>query len=105
MEHIAWKGRVKPGCKEEYQRRHAEIWPELVEVLQQAGICNYSIFYCGGELFGYYECAKGIAYAQQVQAQSPVVARWNEYMQDVLELEMDPQTGAQPQLEQVFRLD
>ena len=23
MEHIAWKGRIKPGCKAEYQRRHA----------------------------------------------------------------------------------
>ena len=34
MEHIAWKGRIKPGCKAEYQRRHAEIWPEMVEVLK-----------------------------------------------------------------------
>ena len=40
MEHIAWKGRIKPGCKAEYQRRHAEIWPEMVEVLKAAGICN-----------------------------------------------------------------
>ena len=69
MEHIAWKGRIKPGCKAEYQRRHAEIWPEMVEVLKAAGICNYSIFYCNDEL------------------------------------EMDPVTGAQPKLEQVFRLD
>lgn len=45
MEHIAWKGRIKPGCKAEYQRRHAEIWPEMVKVLKDAGICNYSIFY------------------------------------------------------------
>ena len=36
MEHIAWKGRIKPGCKAEYQRRHAEIWPEMVEVLKAA---------------------------------------------------------------------
>ena len=75
MEHMAWKGRVKPGCKEEYQRRHNEIWPEMVEVLKAAGICNYSIFYVNGELFGYYECEKGIAYAEKVQAESPVVAR------------------------------
>ena len=46
MEHMAWKGRIKPGCKAEYQRRHAEIWPEMVKVLKEAGICNYSIFYC-----------------------------------------------------------
>lgn len=45
MEHMAWKGRIKPGCKAEYQRRHAEIWPEMVKVLKEAGICNYSIFY------------------------------------------------------------
>ena len=44
MEHMAWKGRIKPGCKAEYQRRHAEIWPEMVKVLKDAGICNYSIF-------------------------------------------------------------
>ena len=73
MEHIAWKGRIKPGCKAEYQRRHAEIWPEMVKVLKDAGICNYSIFYCNDELFGYYECEKGVAYAEKVQAESPVV--------------------------------
>ena len=82
-----------------------EIWPEMVKVLKDAGICNYSIFYCNDELFGYYECEKGVAYAEKVQAESPVVDRWNAYMKDILELEMDPVTGAQPKLEQVFRLN
>ena len=63
------------------------------------------IFASGDELFGYYECEKGIVFAEQTQAKSPVVDRWNEYMKDVLELEMDPETGAQPKLEPVFRLD
>ena len=78
---------------------------DMVKVLKDAGICNYSIFYCNDELFGYYECEKGVAYAEKVQAESPVVDRWNDYMKDILELEMDPITGAQPKLEQVFRLD
>ena len=77
----------------------------MVELLKQAGICNYSIFCTGNQLFGYYECEKGVAFAQQTQVQSPIVDRWNQYMKDILELEMDPVTGAQPQLEQVFRLD
>ena len=63
------------------------------------------VFYCKDELFGYYECEKGVAYAEKVQAESPIVDRWNEYMKDILELEMDPVTGAKPKLEQVFRLD
>ena len=31
--------------------------------------------------------------------------RWNEYMQDVLELEMDPVTGAQPKMMQMFFME
>ena len=68
-------------------------------------ICNYTIFADGEELFGYYECEKGIEFAERTQAESAVVDRWNEYMADILELEMDPETGAQPKLEPVFRLD
>ena len=105
MERLAWKGRIKPGRKSEYIKRHDEIWPEMVEVLKSAGICNYTIFANGDELFGYYECEKGIEFAAKTQGESPVVARWNEYMKDILALEMDPETGAQAKLVEVFRLD
>ena len=105
MERYAWKAVVKEGMLEEYVRRHQEIWPELVEVLRQAGIVNYTIWNCGSELFGYYECEKGADYAAAVQAGSPVVDRWNEYMKDVMVMEMDPVTGAQPRLTQVFLME
>jgi len=105
MERMAWKGRIKPGMKDEYIRRHDDIWQDMTALLKDAGICNYTIFCAGDELFGYYECEKGINFAEAVQAGSPVVDRWNEYMKDVLELEMDPETGAQPKMEIVFRLD
>jgi len=105
MERLAWKGRIKSGCKDEYVKRHNEIWTEMVEVLKSAGICNYTIFANGDELFGYYECEKGVEYAEKVQAESLIVSEWNEYMKDILELEMDPETGAQPKLESVFRLE
>ncbi len=105
MERYAWKAVVKEGMLEEYVRRHQEIWPELVEVLRQAGIVNYTIWNCGSELFGYYECEKGADYAAAVQAGSPVVDRWNEYMKDVMVMEMDPETGAQPRLTQVFLME
>ena len=104
MERYAWKATLKDGKKEEYIRRHDEIWSELVAVLKEAGIENYSIWLCGNELFGYYECKKGVVHAGKVQAESEVVAKWNEYMQDVMEMQMDERTGAQPLLEQVFYL-
>ena len=105
MEKYAWKARVLEGKLEEYKRRRNEIWPELVKLLKEAGICNYTIWNVGDELFGYYECEKGIDFAAKTQAESPIVDKWNEYMKDVMEMELDPITGAQPQLQKVFELD
>ena len=102
MEKYAWKATVYEGKLEEYKRRHNAIWPELKEVLAQAGICNYTIWNVGNELFGYYECEKGIAYAAAVQNESPVVQRWNDDMADVMHMEFDPETGAQPPMTPVF---
>ena len=102
MEKYAWKGLIKEGQIEEYIRRHDALWPEMKEVLTAAGIKNYTIWNVGNELFGYYECEKGIDFAARVQRESAVVDRWNAYMQDILVMEMDPVTGAQPQLTRVF---
>lgn len=105
MERYAWKATVKEGKLDEYKRRHNEIWPELVALLKEAGIRNYTIWNTGDELFGYYECEKGVDYAASTQAGSPIVDKWNEYMKDVMVMEMDPVTGAQPKLTQVFFLE
>ncbi len=105
MERYAWRAVVLDGKLDEYIKRHDEIWDEMKQVLSDAGICNYSIWNVGNELFGYYECKKGIAYAAKVQAESPVVDRWNEYMKDVMVMEMDPETGAQPIMREVFRFE
>ncbi len=102
MEKYAWKARLVEGKLAEKKRRHREIWPEMVEVLTEAGIRNYSIWIVGDEIFGYYECEKDADFAASVQKNSPVVDRWNEYMKEVMVMEMDPVTGAQPKMEQVW---
>lgn len=105
MEKYAWKAYVREGCMEEYIRRHNEIWPEMLKVLKQASIRNYTIWNVNHELFGYYECEKGVDYAANVQAQSDIVAKWDVYMSDILIMEKDPVTGAQPRLIQVFEME
>ncbi len=104
MEKYAWKAKIIDGKQEEYIKRHNEIWPSLVKVLKEAGICNYTIWMTGDEVFGYYECAYGVNYAAKVQKESPIVDKWNAYMKDVMVMEMDPITGAQPLLNKVFEL-
>lgn len=105
MEKYAWKGKIKEGCLDEYIKRHAEIWPEMVEMLKQAGIKNYTIWNAGDEMFGYYECEKGVDFASTIQVNSEINKKWDEYMKDILIMEKDPITGAQPLLTKVFELD
>lgn len=104
MERYAWKAIVLDGQLDEYKKRHDNIWPEMVEVLKKAGIRNYTIWNVGNELFGYYEC-DSVEEAARVQAESPIVDKWNEYMKDVMVMEMDPETGAQPLMKQMFFLE
>ena len=44
LEKIAFTMNLKPGFKSEYKKRHDEIWPELVILLRETGIKDYSIF-------------------------------------------------------------
>ncbi len=101
MERYAWKAKVLPGMLGEYVKRHDEIWDEMKDVLAEAGISNYTIWNVGEHLFGYYECDSA-EFAAKVQARSEVVGRWDEYMKDVMVMEMDEATGAQPLMKQVF---
>lgn len=40
MEKYAFKMRLNPGCRDEYQKRHDEIWPELVTLLKEVGVSD-----------------------------------------------------------------
>lgn len=105
MEKYVWKALIHEENLAEYKKRHDEIWPEMKQVLKDAGICNYSIWNSGNELFGYYECEQGVEFAAKIQAESPIVNKWTEYMKDVMTMIMDPETGAQPKMQQVFNLE
>ena len=105
VEKYTWRGTIAEGKKEEYIKRHDSLWPEMAEVLKEAGIRNYTIWENNNELFGYYECEKGVEYAAKVQKESEVVARWNEYMKDILIMHIDKVTGLQPRIQKVFEFN
>lgn len=44
LQRHAFKMRLNPGMAEEYKRRHDAIWPELIDLLHEAGVSDYSIF-------------------------------------------------------------
>jgi len=102
MEKYAWKAKIKEGTLSEYIKRHDELPQTMKDILDKAGICNYTIWNVGDELFGYYECEKGVDFASKIQSESSVVSEWDKYMSDILIMEKDPITGAQPLLKKVF---
>ena len=104
MERYAWKATIKEGMREEYIRRHNPLPEKMKAVLKEADIVNYTIWLTENEVFGYYECLYGTAYAAKVQAESKVVDDWNEYMKDVMDMPPS-ENGAQPLMRQVFLLE
>ncbi|MCJ2134190.1 L-rhamnose mutarotase [Methylobacterium sp. J-026] len=43
LEKIAFRMTLKPGAEAAYRARHDAIWPDLVALLRQAGVRDYSI--------------------------------------------------------------
>ena len=37
--------KLHPGMQDEYKKRHDEIWPDLSDLLINAGVSDYSIFF------------------------------------------------------------
>jgi L-rhamnose mutarotase len=104
MKRFGFKMKLYPGFRDEYKKRHGEIWPELVKLLKDNGIGNYSIFFDEETniLFAYQE-QKGESSSQDL-GQQEVVKRWWKYMSDIMETNPDNSPVTVP-LEQVFFME
>jgi L-rhamnose mutarotase len=47
--------RLKPEKYEEYKRLHTAAWSEVLEMIKECNIRNYSIYHRDGYLFAYFE--------------------------------------------------
>ncbi len=96
--------KLNPGFRDEYKKRHSEIWPELVRLLKDQGVGNYSIFFDEETniLFAYQE-QKGESSSQDLGEQE-VVKLWWKYMSDIMETNPDNSPVTVP-LEQVFFME
>ena len=47
--------RVRPEQFEEYKRLHANVWPEVLQMIEACNIRNYSVYHKDGVLFSYFE--------------------------------------------------
>ena len=95
--------KLKAGCREEYERRHKPIWPELEEVLREHGVNYYSIFLepDTNRLFAYAEIESEQLWRQI--ANTEVCRRWWAHLRELMETNSD-NSRVKWELEEIFRL-
>jgi L-rhamnose mutarotase len=104
MKRFGFKMILKPGCKEEYRKRHNEIWPELKKLIKESGVSDYSIF-LDEETNILFACQKqGGVQSSQDLGSNPVVQKWWAYMADIMETNPDNSPITVP-LDEVFYLE
>lgn len=104
MERMLFVMKLHEGMVEEYEKRHEEVWPDLLGDLWAAGWRNYSLFRRGLEVYGYAECHPDVATALNAMAGSEANARWAEWFTEVIEVLTDA-TGNLHRAPQVWQMD
>lgn len=103
MQRFAFKMKLKYGFEEEYKKRHAEICSELIGLLKEAGISDYSIF-LDEETHILFAVQKQGGQSSQDLGRHKVVQKWWDYMADIMETNPDRSPVSIP-LKEVFHLD
>ena len=103
MQRLTFKMHLNPDQKEEYIKRHDEIWPELNQLLKEAGVSEYSIFLDEetNTLFAFQK-VRGEGGSQEL-GETEIVKKWWAFMADIMETNPD-NSPVSVELEEVFYL-
>ena len=104
MKRIAFKMHLLEGQKDEYIKRHNEIWPELSQLLKDAGVSEYSIFLDEetNTLFAFQKLS-GTGSSQDL-GQTEMVQKWWAFMADIMETNPD-HSPVTKSLDEVFYME
>jgi L-rhamnose mutarotase len=106
---ICFTLQVRPERIDEYRRRHAQVWPEMLAALRDAGWHDYSLFLREDGLLVGYLMTEDFDAALAAMAATDVNARWQAEMAEFFVA--DGRAGAEPPdrqmrpLDEVFNLD
>ncbi len=100
----AFKMQLRPGCEEEYKRRHDALWPEMLRQLHGAGISDYSIFLDRETLTLFAVQKRTDDNTAADLPNTEAVKRWWAYMQDIMECNSDHSPVEKP-LDEMFHMD
>ncbi|SER39472.1 L-rhamnose mutarotase [Faunimonas pinastri] len=102
VERTAFRMKLNPGMAEEYRRRHDAIWPDLVDLLHEAGVSDYAIYLDEetNALFGVLTRTKD--HGMDELPAHPVMQRWWAHMADLMAVKPDNEPVAAPLVPMFF---
>ncbi len=88
MERVCFLLEIREGFEAEYDRRHAEMWPELSALITESGLRNYTLFRHGTTVVGYAECHPD-AETVLSAGRNELSRRWSESLRHLFVVERD----------------
>ena len=82
MRRVCFTLQVKPERLDEYRRRHAHVWPDMLAALRDAGWSDYSLFLREDGLLVGYLLTDDFDRALAAMDTTEVNARWQAEMAD-----------------------
>ena len=83
-ERIAFRMKLNPGEAAEYEKRHDEIFPDLVVALKEAGISDYSIWLDPETHHLFAILTRSDDHKMAELPQQDVMKRWWKHMADIM---------------------
>jgi len=103
LETVAFRMTMNAGEAAEYRRRHAEIWPDLVQELRARGVTDYRIFLDPESDALFAVMTRRIDHTLSTLPDTPVMRGWWAMMADIMATHPD-QSPVQVDLSPVFEL-
>jgi len=99
--------KLKPEKVEEYKKLHSAVWPEVLKMIKECNMNNYSIYYKDGYLFSYFEYDGNDFEADMAKmASDPVTQKWWGYCKPCQEpLSTRAKGEWWADMEEVFHID
>lgn len=98
---VAWVMKLKPGHEAAYKQKHDDIWPEMLERMEQRGTRTFSIYRHGLTLFAYQERDEPSAPEEPT---SELTRRWWKLMEPHMECNPDGSPYHEP-VEEMFHFE
>ena len=74
IRHRVFATKLKPGCEEEYKRRHDGLIAERGDIVKEGPESNFTIWYGDGHIFGYCELVKSFDHESTPEEHAATVA-------------------------------